>query len=107
MRTEMNKQLIDGIDAYECQLYDQAIEILNSVVEDDRTQWTAWYYLAMSYGYGGRPKSACRILPVIAAMCPDERMKDKARRGLLTFATNFYDRSQADHSEDGYDSQTA
>ncbi|HEY9791391.1 MAG TPA: tetratricopeptide repeat protein [Candidatus Obscuribacterales bacterium] len=96
----MNKQLIDAIDAFECQQYNEAIELLNQVVDEDKTHWTAWYYLAMAYGFAGRTKSACRILPVIAAMCPDHRMQDKARRGLLTFTTEFYDRLQVDHPDD-------
>lgn len=83
------KDLTDAIVAYSKSNYAEAIEILLELLESDRQNWRAWFYLAMSYGDSGQNEHGHRIMQVISTLCPDRMLKLKARIAAIEFRTQM------------------
>jgi len=77
----MKTELVQPINSYRKKMYDDAISALIEILDGDKQNWFAWFYLAMSYARSNRPENGYRIFQVIAAMCPDTVLRDAARDG--------------------------
>lgn len=96
----MAKHLTDAIAAYGKSNYEDAIEILLDLLEKDRQNWRAWFYLAMSYGDSGRAEHGDRIMQVISTLCPDRMLKLKARIASIEFQSQMAKESSPEAGED-------
>lgn len=75
----MNELLGVAVLAHRNGKYQDAIDLLLQILQTERQDWLAWFYLAMSYGKLGNMANAHRIFRVIMETCPDEELKLKAK----------------------------
>jgi len=68
----------------------EAIEAWSEQVSHQRDNWVAWYYLGLSYRQIGQEGEACRMLALVAGMCPDPRLSLAAYRALPTADGDSY-----------------
>lgn len=81
------QELFDiAVLAYRNAKYDHAIELLSQIVDADKQDWLAWFYLGMAHHKGGKREEAYRVMRVIAAMCPIEQLRGTAAAVLPQLA---------------------
>jgi tetratricopeptide (TPR) repeat protein len=74
----MQELLNLAVKAYRNGKYEHAIELLKQIVDDDKQNWLAWFYLGMANLKGGKSEEAYRIMRVVAAMCPIDQLRGTA-----------------------------
>jgi Flp pilus assembly protein TadD len=78
----MTNALRAAISAYNSGNLAETIELLQDLLQDDKQNWVAWFYLGMSYGHSGETDNAYRIMQVVAALCPNTKLRESAREAL-------------------------
>jgi len=75
----MSELLGVAVLAYRNGRYQDAIDLILQLLQTEKTDWLAWFYLAMCYGKMGNMQNAYKIFGVIQADCPDESLRHKAK----------------------------
>jgi hypothetical protein len=91
----MNELVSVAILAHRNDRHQDAIDLLLQVVKDERENWLAWFYLAMSYGKLGKTSHAHRIFRVIGENCPDESLRAKAHLAVPALEAEMRERVEA------------
>ena len=73
------EELLDiAVLAYRSGKYNAAIELLTQIVDSEKQNWLAWFYLGMSHLKTDDTERAYKIMRVIAALCPLEQLRASA-----------------------------
>lgn len=86
----MSVNLSTAIAAYSAGKFDEAINSLLFILEDNRLDWWAWYYLGVSYSRVGRTENAYRIMQVIICLCSDAAVKVEARNKITDLEDDLF-----------------
>jgi len=62
--------------------FQDAIDLLLQLLQTEKENWLAWFYLGMSYAKLGTHNHAHRIFQVIMDKCPDQELVQKAQRAV-------------------------
>ncbi|HEY9792939.1 MAG TPA: hypothetical protein V6D22_21235 [Candidatus Obscuribacterales bacterium] len=88
----MNELVSVAILAHRNDRHEDAIELLLQIVQNERENWLAWFYLAMSYGKVGKMAHAHRIFRVVRESCPDESLRMKAQLAVPALEAEMRER---------------
>lgn len=90
-----------AVSAYRAGRFDDSIEVLQQIVDAEKQNWLAWFYLGMSYLKSGKTADAYRVMRVVAALCPIEQLRGTASAVLPVTEENIVP-SYNDHVYDLY-----
>jgi tetratricopeptide (TPR) repeat protein len=88
------KDLTEAVALYSKSNYDEAIAVLLEILQVEKQNWRAWFYLGLAYGDSGQVEHGYRIMQVISTLCPDKNLKLKARISAIELK-NQIDRSSS------------
>ena len=75
---DLNELFDIAILAYRRGTFADAIELLSQIVDAERQNWLAWFYLGLSYLKANQKDKAYRVMRVISALCPTQQLRDTA-----------------------------
>jgi tetratricopeptide (TPR) repeat protein len=78
----MNELLSVAVLAHRNGRHQDAVDLLLQILQVEKQDWLAWFYLAMAYGKLGNSKNAIRIFEVIINTCPDQALCNKAKMAV-------------------------
>lgn len=101
MDGKSDEYFLVGLEAYDAQRYDEAVEAFNSSLKEDFKNWEARMYLGSSLFRLGNFDAAGRIFREVTTKCPDLQVRLRATKALDSVEERLAQNANPEHTLTG------